>query len=257
VFKQLGRLEKGEERIDADLVVRIARTFGVELNDLVFTHEVCCGEGGVGRDNPIAALEEERDDKFEAALQQYRVALAPLGGEESFRRLAADIADPGTEKEPRYPWQTAGSAVPRDRWPDAVRRLEDLLCDRTTPVDRLAADLREAAGGLERAGYRVGVGRHIGVEDGPDKLLGEPVRRVTVVVSAEPGDVDVQVDLLPSLQCKPTWREERLMMGDRSVVPEIRRDIAWCGHWEGRWFPYLPLDAPDWLKEKAERRAGV
>src|SRR5918998_409823 len=77
--RQLVRLEDGKERIGADLVVQIARTFGVELDELVFTHEVYGRKDSVGQRNPIAALEEERDARLHEALRRYEVTLAPLG----------------------------------------------------------------------------------------------------------------------------------------------------------------------------------
>jgi hypothetical protein len=262
IARQLVRLESGTHRVDAKLVVALARTFGVELDDLVFTHEVCRAGDSAGQDNPIAELEEERNAKYYAALRRYEVALAPLGDKESCHRLAIDVATPAVERRWKHPYRTAADDVPRDRWPEALRRLGRLLLGKAPP-DRLAADLRVAVGDLERCDLRVGVGRHIQVV-GPDLTAlfsspppGDPVRRVTVVVSPAPGDTRVHVDLLPSSRLRPTWREESLDEGDLSVVPQIRRDIAWCGHWEGRWFPFLPLDAPDWLKRAAEQRAAA
>ena len=258
--RQLVRLEAGDERIGAGLVVQIARTFGVELDELVFTHEVYGRKDSVGQRNPIAALEEERDARLHEALRRYEVTLAPLGDEESYRKLATDIANPAAERELRHPWQTAGSTAPRDRWPEALRRLEDSLSDQAAELHQLAVDLRKAVGDLERAGYRAAFGRHIRVVDPPERSFlprpGDPMRRTTVVVSPKPGDTRVHVDLLPSWHRRPTWREELLREGDLSVVPEIREDIAWCGHWEGRWFRFLPLDVPDWLRQAVERHAA-
>jgi hypothetical protein len=261
VARQLSRLESGMTRIDEMLVVMLARTFGVELDDLVFMHDVCEEGDSVDRGNPISALEEERNTRLHAALRGYEVTLAPLGDEASCRQLAMDIANPAAEKELRPPYRTAADDVPRERWPDALRHLDDSLSDRTAPLDQLARDLQRAVGSLERAGFRAAFGRHIRVVDSPRQSYlpqpGDPERCVTVVVSHAPGDPRVHVGLLPSWRRRPTWREECLHEGDLSVVPGIRKDIAWCGHWEGRWFPFLPLDAPDWLKQEAERRAGV
>lgn len=261
IARQLSRLEAGTHRVDEMLVVAIARTLAVELDDLVFTHEVFRGEDRAGQGNPIAALAEERDAKFDAALRRYDVTLAPLVDDESYSRLAKDIADPAIAKGWRHPYRNYPDDVPRHRWPEALRRLQGLLLDKKAPVDRLAAELQAVVGALDQCDLRVGVGRHIRVVGLADQYTnpppGDPVRRVTVVVSAKPGDTLVHVDLLSSSRNRPTWREERLDEGDLSVVPEIRSDIAWCGHWEGRWFRALPLDAPDWLWRAAERRAGV
>lgn len=243
VDRQLQRLNAGVRRVDAALAVRLAGAFGVPLDDLVFTHEVCVAEDRADEANPIAELENARRERLERRLRNYEVRLTPLGDNEARRELAADIADLYTDRELRHPWRSSAGEAPRRKLPPALRRLSRLLDDKEAPSDRLVDGMRAAEAGLERLGLVVKVGRHIGVNSFDTVSRSE--RRVTVVVAPAPGPDCIQVDLFPSYCARPTEREEVLDEGDRSVVRWIREDIAWCGHWEGRWFPTLPLDGAD------------
>jgi hypothetical protein len=247
--RQLRRLEAGDSRVSADLAVSLAKTFGVEVGDLVYTHEVRPQLFGKDTENPIAALDESRLMAMRQWLQAYRVELVPLHDDGSYLRLAGDLADPATDADIRTPWRTTTGAPSYCRPP--LRRLRKLRSTPGPKTDQLARDLRVVVTELAQSGLCVRVGRLIHVTESrhpPVLRYGEPKRLVIVAVDWSPGCDHVSFDLLPSLKLRPTLREEELAEGNLDVVPEIRSDIAWSGCWEGRWFPFLPLDLPEWIK---------
>jgi hypothetical protein len=116
----------------------------------------------------------------------------------------------------------------------------------------LTNELRSIVGRVEQAGFIAKLGRYISVartRSGYASGLINPVRCVTVVIAPNPGDDHTSVDLLASYELGTTVREALLAEGDTTVSREIRNDIEWCGHWEGRWFPYTPLDMPKWMRK--------
>ena len=250
VVRQLKRLNAGTYRVDAFLVVRVARTFGVALDDLVFLHEVPPRHLLKGNANPVAQLNACRHVQSMRALRKYDVALEPLGGHDTLAKLATDILDPYTRKDLVQRWQPEEALSPADSELPALRTLNALLTGGDGPQERLAEYLRASISAVEQMGLCLRVGRYISVAEAP-----YPVRRVHVVVAHAPGDICTQVNLLPSSRNRPTIREEVLADGDLSVVPGILNDIAWCGHWEGRWLPFSPLDAPDWIRQAVEQQA--
>lgn len=256
--RQLRRLEAGKSRVDPRLVVRLAETFGVNLDQLVYTHEVHRRTSPRGKKNPIAQCEALRLKATHDYLRSYPIDFVPLGDDASYRKLAEDIMDRRTGIELRWrPGAAGASAGATPAGGGAERHLRKLLGGKGEAPSSLIPELRAVVQGIERHGLSVRVGRHIGVtpSEYPPEVAppGDPMRCVTVVAAA-PDDVGDVVDLLPSWRRGATHRKELLLKGDRSMVRHIRADIDWCGHWEGRWLPCIPLDMPEWIRRAAEPR---
>jgi hypothetical protein len=252
--RQLERFEAGKTRVDPTLVAAIARTFGLDPRELVYDHEIF-RKRWPGKTNPIAELIEEREALRRSAHRDFAIDLVRLSGVAAFRKLADDIVAPGIEKRLRHPWRDVEGAAPCKEWQGVAQRLKALLGARRVPRSELTVELRTAVSALEQHGLRVTVARHIFVgrrPEDPSAPPGDPVRRVTVVVAASPGEAKLRVNLLPSLRRGATRRKQRLHTGDLSVILEIRADIRWCGTWEGRWVPVAP-GLPDWLRAAAEK----
>jgi hypothetical protein len=245
-----------------DIVLAIARAFGLEPDDLAFSH-VSPGKRR-GKHDPIKQAElqkfrAQRDSEWEAALSNFELPLRALKEATEADRLATDLRSGRVEVKLEEPWRAGRHD--NGRAPQLILDLDALICGGSSrhPIQArsLSGQLQETAEALLEQGLRVQVARWIGRKkasaDDYQDIPGFEVRRAAIVVSeaSEASGISTgRVNLIGDSRAPHSWRTDDLFelcataVPDRKrlrkVIDSIRADIEWCGHWEGRWLPVWP-----------------
>ena len=267
--RQITRLNDGES-VGMDCVRRLAEVFGLDPDDLAFSHispGPRLGRPGtyVRKRDPVGRAERDklrsgRDAEWKAAISNLKLPLVPLDDAAEADKFASDLFSRAVEVRLEEPWRGDRADRVLGRAPQAILDL-DALISRAREDGRpkmtvrlLSGRLQEFAEALREQGLRVHVARWIGREAAEADYYQDPPaferRRAALVVSTSPGMTTLSVNLFGDSETPSSFRADQLTElcaapnSDRDrirdVIASIQSDIEWCGHWEHRWIPVWP-----------------
>jgi hypothetical protein len=258
--RALHRINAGS-RVGAALVVRLARAYGLDPNDLAFVHTAYKSKRQSARSKlgPIETLQVERRDEELEALANFTLCSQPLATMDSCNQLTKDLVSK-VVLDIAEPWRNSGNTntdvikCVASRFVALLLEVQDGDALPSSVKTNLSTCLHAIAGELRSHGVTVSFARYIGVREADsacvDDRLNMEERRVVVVLEPTARPTGIIVDLRTDQKNRPSAREKALSEGDTAAaVRSIERDIDWCGHWEGRWLPFWPLSAPDWFRK--------
>jgi hypothetical protein len=274
--RMLHRLNAGG-RVGAGFIVKVARQYGLRPEDLAFLHtyyerhlgEACPASDTHlvrrkkrrGKNDPFAALRREREVEELEALRAFPVSLHGLVDDPiQCNELARDLFHDLTQIHIDERWRNAAGSeiLELTRGAKATQRLLQLIHRRRAVENlserQLSMELQSCAVDLRATGVAVSVGRYVGItRTDPaetDHHYNDSVRHVVIQLGSRTQGVHT-IDLRKDQALRPSARE--LDLSEEATIAaaalrSIRRDIDWCGHWEGAWIRFWPPSAPPWLK---------
>jgi hypothetical protein len=247
-------------RVGIDIVTTLARNYALRPEDLAFLHTAGPTRPRRRRRSadPFLALRRERERAELDMLSRFKVRLCDLTETNECDKFASDLLHGATKVRIENRWWNAPSDV--EGLAAKVASFRQLIENNTwrlwpSKVDELSNSIVAAMRELMQAGFSIRIGRYIGVRKAEltdDDQLNISERHVIVLIEPQSMQASFSVDLGQDQTNRPSAREIDLNEGDtEAALRSIRRDINWCGHWEGRWMPVWPQPAPDWLKQQA------
>jgi hypothetical protein len=258
IERMLVRLNAGA-RISISFMIRLAQEYGLDPEDLAFLHTALSADPGrrKSKADPIANLRRQREEAMLKALACFPVPLYSVTEPTECEKLACDLLKRGTRVHIERRWSHDTSVNAETAAAKVIRFCE--LLDKISNLEPIARAMRPLSTALLVAtcelatiGIATKAARYIGVrrddtEEG-DYRSRCPERRVVVLLESAPGKDHYVIDLRQDNANRPSTREDDFYERDQqAALRSIRRDMAWCGHWEGRWFPVWPQPAPSWL----------
>ena len=254
-------LAQFEEKAATDTFEQLL-TWPIELRNLdkEMTRRKFRGKAGV---NILAQLEKKAATDFSEQLRTVRIEMSNPDTDDERQEVLADLRNASTRIDfltPDLISQT-GDIAKEIALHKLVARLRSTNKRRRLPSEYVETLQKATAA----CGRRLLVGRCIRVETPPDGIPDAPAyhyRQIRLWLGREDELVPTTVDLTGDWRAGRSEREFGLWEGGspadpdgRKIVKEIRADIAWCGHWEGRWLETWPIPKNAAVKQFVDRSA--